>query len=60
MSCQNNSENIMILAAIGNPNIDINVKIDDTHLFDKYALPYDGHQHCSIEFVEKLKNEIEQ
>lgn len=46
------------ITAIGNPNVDLIVKVEDTYLFDKYHLAIDGHLPSHAEFMDKVKADI--
>lgn len=54
------TEKKILITAIGNPNVDIRIKVNDTDLFEKYDLPADGHKAVSVEFMNLLENEIKQ
>lgn len=46
------------ITAIGNPNVDLIVKVDDTYLFDKYNLAIDGHLPTHPEFMDKVRADV--
>lgn len=54
----NCKEQSFLITAIGNPNVDIIVKVNDTYLFDKYNLSVDGHLPADAELLDKIKDDI--
>jgi hypothetical protein len=50
--------NAFLLTAIGNPNWDVSVMVEDTHFFAQHDIPVDGQTPVSVELMATLEHEL--